>query len=158
MKGGKVANAASTWGGAFWQGHQRITARQQIQARRVLCAAPVLPYSGCRGEGKGRLKSLAPVAGLHQPLNNLRLKGRSNEMHAAILRQFAVSTRGPETVAALSPRGQPLAAQSGRRESASVLYGRVAATGGHPGPHSGSVAPPGRPVPWPARCHTYCPP
>ena len=61
MKGGKVANAASTWGGAFWQGHQRITARQQIQARRALCAAPVLPYSGCRGEGKGRLKSLAPA-------------------------------------------------------------------------------------------------
>ena len=57
MKGGKVANAASTWGGAFWQGHRRTTARQQIQARRALCAAPVLPYSGCRGEGKGRLKS-----------------------------------------------------------------------------------------------------
>ena len=75
MKGGKVANAASTWGGAFWQGHQRTTARQQIQARRALCAAPVLPYSGCRGEGKGRLKSLAPVAGLYQPLNNLGLEG-----------------------------------------------------------------------------------
>ena len=42
------------------QGHQRITARQQIQARRALCAAPVLPYLGCRGEGKGRLKSLSP--------------------------------------------------------------------------------------------------
>ena len=33
--------------------------QRQIQAGRALCSAPVLPCSGCRGQGKGRLKSLS---------------------------------------------------------------------------------------------------
>ena len=33
--------------------------QRQIQARRALRPAPVLPYSGCRGAGTGRLKSLS---------------------------------------------------------------------------------------------------
>ncbi len=35
--------------------------QRQIQARRALCAAPVLPHSGCRGEGKGAFEKPIPL-------------------------------------------------------------------------------------------------
>jgi hypothetical protein len=46
--------------------------QRQIQARRALCAAPVLPYSGCRGEEKGAFEKPIPrdaptPRGCHHP-------------------------------------------------------------------------------------------